>query len=43
MKHDAQELFVVENTVKEVESVVVELHDLQLALVGGGTGEVVIA
>jgi hypothetical protein len=43
MKHDVQELLVVQNTVKEAESAVVELHDLQLALVGGGTGEVVIA
>lgn len=43
MKHDAQELTAVQNTVKEAESTECELQDLQLALVGGGTGEVVIA
>lgn len=43
MKHDAQELLAVQNLVKEAEMAVVELQDLQLALVGGGTGEVVIA
>lgn len=43
MKHDAQELVAVQNTVREAESAVVELDGLQLALVGGGTGEVVIA
>jgi hypothetical protein len=43
MKHDAQELVAVQNTVNEAESALVDLQDLQLALVGGGTGEVVIA
>ena len=43
MKQDAQELVAVQNAVKEMEFEVVELRDLQLALVGGGTGEVVIA
>jgi hypothetical protein len=43
MKQDAQELVAVQNTVKEAEFALVDLQDLQLALVGGGTGEVVIA
>jgi hypothetical protein len=43
MKQDAQELVAVQNTVEEAEFALVDLQDLQLALVGGGTGEVVIA
>lgn len=43
MKQDAQELIAVQSTVKEAELALVDLQDLQLALVGGGTGEVVIA
>lgn len=43
MKQDAQELVAVANTIKEAEFALVDLQDLQLALVGGGTGEVVIA
>lgn len=43
MKHDTQELVAVQNTVEGAEAALVDLQELQLALVGGGTGEVVIA
>jgi len=43
MKQDAQELVAVQNAVDETELALVELRELQLAMVGGGTGEVVIA
>lgn len=41
MNTDAMEVKVIEHA--QVESALLELADLQLALVGGGTGEVVIA
>ena len=41
MNTDAMEVRVIEHA--QAEPALVELADLQLALVGGGTGEVVIA
>jgi hypothetical protein len=41
MKNDAHEISEVQLVVKEAG--VVELSDLELLLIGGGTGEVVIA
>lgn len=43
MKHDVNEAIAVEGAVREIEGAVTELNDLELVLVGGGTGEVVIA
>lgn len=41
MKNDAHEISEVKSVVKE--AAVVELSELDLVLIGGGTGEVVIA
>ena len=41
MKQDLSEIGAVEVVVREVEMPVVELGELQLALIGGGVGEVV--
>jgi hypothetical protein len=43
MKQDLNELGAVEVAVREVETQVVELGELQLALIGGGVGEVVFS
>jgi hypothetical protein len=43
MKHDPVEMIEVEFAANEAEGVLTQLGELQLALVGGGTGEVVIA
>lgn len=42
MKHDPVEMIEVELVANEADGVV-QLGELQLALIGGGTGEVVIA
>jgi hypothetical protein len=41
MKQDRNEIGAVEVAVREAETQVVELGELQLALIGGGVGEVV--
>ena len=41
MKQDLNEIGAIEVAVWEVETQVVELGELQLALIGGGVGEVV--
>jgi hypothetical protein len=43
MKQDINEIAAVEKTVTEVDGHVTELAELQLVLVGGGSGEVVFA
>jgi hypothetical protein len=43
MKQDVNEFAALERTVTEADALVVELRELQLALVGGGSGEVVFA
>jgi hypothetical protein len=43
MKQDVNEIAALEKTVTEADSNVIELAELQLALVGGGSGEVVLA
>ena len=42
MELNQAEITVVERTIEEVNESIVELHDLQLALVGGGIGTVVV-
>jgi hypothetical protein len=42
MEHDANEILALERVVTEVDAGVIELADLQLGLVGGGAGEVVM-
>jgi hypothetical protein len=42
MKQDANEILALEKVIAEVDSGVAELADLQLVLVGGGAGEVVM-
>ena len=43
MKQDMNEIAALENIVAGAECRVIELVELQLALVGGGSGEVVLA
>jgi hypothetical protein len=43
MKQDVNEIAALEKAVTEADSLVIELAELQLALVGGGSGEVVFA
>ncbi|HYC38203.1 MAG TPA: hypothetical protein VEC19_17380 [Usitatibacter sp.] len=43
MKHDVQEIAAVESALKNVESEITRLDELNLVLAGGGVGEVVIA
>lgn len=43
MKHDPIEMLELELAASEAEGAMNQLGELQLALVGGGTGEVVIA
>ena len=43
MKQDMNEIAALENIVADAECQVIELAELQLALVGGGSGEVVLA
>jgi hypothetical protein len=43
MKQDVNEISALEKTVMEADGQVIELAELQLALVGGGSGEVVLA
>ena len=42
MKHDANEVQALEKAVEQATSGVCELADLELVLIGGGTGEVVM-
>ena len=42
MKQDVNEILALEKVVAEVDAGMHELADLQLALVGGGSGEVVM-
>jgi hypothetical protein len=42
MKQDANEILALEKVVAEVETGLAELTDMQLVLVGGGAGEVVM-
>ncbi|HYC38205.1 MAG TPA: hypothetical protein VEC19_17390 [Usitatibacter sp.] len=42
MKHDTQEVAAVEEAIAKLQSELSELAEHQLALVGGGVGEVVI-
>jgi hypothetical protein len=41
MKQDLNEMGAVETAVREAETQLIELGELQLALIGGGVGEVV--
>ncbi len=41
MKQDLNEIGAVEVTVREAETQLIELGELQLSLIGGGVGEVV--
>lgn len=43
MKHDPVEMIEVELAANEADGALTQLGELQLALIGGGTGEVVIA
>lgn len=43
MKQDKNEVAALEAAVREGETLVVELADLQLAMVGGGIGDVVFS
>jgi hypothetical protein len=43
MKQDINEIAALEKTMTEIDGHVIELAELQLALVGGGSGEVVLA
>jgi hypothetical protein len=43
MKQDLNEIGAVEVAVREAETQVTELSELQLALIGGGVGEVVFS
>ena len=43
MKQDMNEIAALEKTLTEADGQMVELAELQLALIGGGSGEVVLA
>ena len=43
MKQDMNEIEALQKTVCEADAQVIELAELQLALIGGGSGEVVLA